>query len=80
MFFFCFFVVCSWVPTLNANDVADRVISAIKKNEKIAIIPGYIKILLSLKWFVLNFVKVISKIFIKFFLIFCFKGPSLGVA
>ncbi|XP_037927482.1 estradiol 17-beta-dehydrogenase 11 [Teleopsis dalmanni] len=39
-----------WVPTLNPNDVADRVISAIKKNEKIAVIPGYIKFLLSLKW------------------------------
>lgn len=40
----------SWVPTLNPNDVADRVITAIKKNEKIAIIPGYIKLLLSFKW------------------------------
>uniref|UniRef100_A0A1I8PKM0 Short-chain dehydrogenase/reductase family 16C member 6 n=1 Tax=Stomoxys calcitrans TaxID=35570 RepID=A0A1I8PKM0_STOCA len=39
-----------WVPTLNANDVADRVIQAIKKNEKIAIIPGYCKFLLSFKW------------------------------
>ncbi|XP_073826766.1 estradiol 17-beta-dehydrogenase 11 [Musca autumnalis] len=39
-----------WVPTLNANDVADRVITAIKKNEKIAIIPGYCKFLLSFKW------------------------------
>ncbi|XP_058986281.1 estradiol 17-beta-dehydrogenase 11-like [Musca domestica] len=39
-----------WVPTLNPNDVADRVITAIKKNEKIAIIPGYCKFLLSLKW------------------------------
>ncbi|XP_046803123.1 estradiol 17-beta-dehydrogenase 11 [Lucilia cuprina] len=39
-----------WVPTLNPNDVADRVITAIQKNEKIAIIPGYIKLLLSFKW------------------------------
>ncbi|XP_065358018.1 estradiol 17-beta-dehydrogenase 11 [Calliphora vicina] len=39
-----------WVPTLNANEVADRVISAIQKNQKIAIIPGYIKLLLSFKW------------------------------
>ncbi|XP_055836571.1 estradiol 17-beta-dehydrogenase 11 [Episyrphus balteatus] len=39
-----------WVPTLNPNDVADRVIKAIKTKQKIAIIPGYIKILLSLKW------------------------------
>ncbi|TMW50701.1 hypothetical protein DOY81_004225 [Sarcophaga bullata] len=43
-------VYARWVPTLNPNDVADRVITAIKKNEKIAIIPGYIKFLLSLKW------------------------------
>uniref|UniRef100_W8AJA9 Estradiol 17-beta-dehydrogenase 11 n=2 Tax=Ceratitis capitata TaxID=7213 RepID=W8AJA9_CERCA len=39
-----------WVPTLNPNDVADRIIVAIKKNEKITIIPGYIRLLLSLKW------------------------------
>ncbi|XP_060665951.1 estradiol 17-beta-dehydrogenase 11 [Drosophila nasuta] len=39
-----------WVPTLNPNDVADRVISAIKKNEKLAVIPGFLKFLLSLKW------------------------------
>ncbi|XP_030241952.1 estradiol 17-beta-dehydrogenase 11-like [Drosophila navojoa] len=39
-----------WVPTLNPNDVADRVISAIRKNEKLAIIPGFLKFMLSLKW------------------------------
>ncbi|EDW36787.1 GL25873 [Drosophila persimilis] len=39
-----------WVPTLNPNDVADRVISAIRKNEKLAVIPGFLKALLSLKW------------------------------
>ncbi|KAH8419248.1 hypothetical protein KR222_000096 [Zaprionus bogoriensis] len=39
-----------WVPTLNPNDVADRVISAIKKNEKLAVIPGFLKFLLSFKW------------------------------
>ncbi|XP_067622974.1 estradiol 17-beta-dehydrogenase 11 [Eurosta solidaginis] len=39
-----------WVPTLNPNDVADRIIQAIKKNEKITIIPGYIRLLLTLKW------------------------------
>ncbi|XP_053961767.1 estradiol 17-beta-dehydrogenase 11 [Anastrepha ludens] len=39
-----------WVPTLDPNDVADRIILAIKKNEKITIIPGYIRFLLSLKW------------------------------
>ncbi|XP_034474191.1 estradiol 17-beta-dehydrogenase 11 [Drosophila innubila] len=39
-----------WVPTLNSNDVADRVISAIKKNEKLAVIPGFLKFMLSFKW------------------------------
>ncbi|KAH8271699.1 hypothetical protein KR044_001393 [Drosophila immigrans] len=39
-----------WVPTLNPNDVADRVISAIKKNQKLAVIPGFLKFVLSLKW------------------------------
>ncbi|XP_018796864.1 PREDICTED: estradiol 17-beta-dehydrogenase 11 [Bactrocera latifrons] len=39
-----------WVPTLNPNAVADRIIVAIKKNEKITIIPGYIRLLLTLKW------------------------------
>ncbi|CAD7079224.1 unnamed protein product [Hermetia illucens] len=39
-----------WVPILKAEDVADRIIKAIKTNEKVAVIPGYIKILLSLKW------------------------------
>ncbi|EDW77874.1 uncharacterized protein Dwil_GK24717 [Drosophila willistoni] len=39
-----------WVPTLNPNDVADRVISAIKKNEKLAVIPGFLKFVLSFKW------------------------------
>ncbi|KAL7741302.1 hypothetical protein ACLKA6_013751 [Drosophila palustris] len=39
-----------WVPTLNSNDVADRVIAAIKKNEKLAVIPGFLKFMLSLKW------------------------------
>lgn len=43
---------CRWVPTLNPNDVADRVISAIKKNEKLAVIPGFLKFLLSFKWYV----------------------------
>ncbi|KAH8328488.1 hypothetical protein KR067_010186 [Drosophila pandora] len=39
-----------WVPTLNPNDVADRVIVAIRKNEKLAVIPGFLKVLLSFKW------------------------------
>lgn len=40
------------MPTLNPNVVADRVISAIKKNEKLAVIPGFLKFLLSFKWYV----------------------------
>lgn len=43
---------CRWVPTLNPNDVADRVIVAIRKNEKLAVIPGFLKVLLSFKWWV----------------------------
>lgn len=43
---------CRWVPTLNPNDVADRVIAAIRKNEKLAVIPGFLKVLLSFKWYV----------------------------
>lgn len=45
---------CRWVPTLNPNDVADRVITAIRKNEKLAVIPGFLKALLSFKWYVLS--------------------------
>jgi len=43
-----------WVPTLNSEEVADRVVEAIRKNEKVAIVPGYLKLLLGIKWFVLN--------------------------
>ncbi|ALC40351.1 CG9265 [Drosophila busckii] len=39
-----------WVPTLNADEVADRIIIAIKKNEKLAVIPGFLKVLLPFKW------------------------------
>ncbi|XP_032678737.1 short-chain dehydrogenase/reductase family 16C member 6-like [Odontomachus brunneus] len=39
-----------YVPTLSPNDVADRIITAMRCNEKYAIIPGYMRILLILKW------------------------------
>jgi all-trans-retinol dehydrogenase (NAD+) len=41
-----------WVPTLNSETVADRIIVAIETNEKCAIIPGYLRIMLAFKWFV----------------------------
>lgn len=39
-----------FVPKLRPNEVADRVVSAMRCNEKIAIVPGYLHILLVLKW------------------------------
>lgn len=39
-----------YIPTLSPNTVADRIIMAMRCNEKYAIIPGYLQILLSLKW------------------------------
>ncbi|KAL6254267.1 hypothetical protein P5V15_014882 [Pogonomyrmex californicus] len=39
-----------YIPTLSPNAVADRIITAMRCNEKYAIIPGYLQILLSLKW------------------------------
>uniref|UniRef100_A0A1B0FKD8 Hydroxysteroid 17-beta dehydrogenase 11 n=1 Tax=Glossina morsitans morsitans TaxID=37546 RepID=A0A1B0FKD8_GLOMM len=39
-----------WVSTLNPNEVADRIIIAIKRNEKLAIIPSFLRGLLILKW------------------------------
>lgn len=39
-----------YVPTLSPNTVADRIITAMRCNEKYAIIPGYLQLLLSLKW------------------------------
>uniref|UniRef100_T1GF25 Uncharacterized protein n=1 Tax=Megaselia scalaris TaxID=36166 RepID=T1GF25_MEGSC len=38
-----------WVPTLDPNVVADKVIRAIKEKEKCAILPGYLKAVLPLK-------------------------------
>ncbi|XP_053999001.1 estradiol 17-beta-dehydrogenase 11-like [Hylaeus anthracinus] len=39
-----------FVPTLSPNEVADRVVSAMRCNEKIAVVPGYLYIFLLLKW------------------------------
>lgn len=46
-----------WVNTLNSNDVADRVIDAVRKNEKHAVIPGYFCLMLAMKWFVTRYIK-----------------------
>lgn len=39
-----------WVPTLDSNTVADKIIEAVQKNEKYAIIPGYLRAMLAIKW------------------------------
>ncbi|XP_012258804.1 epidermal retinol dehydrogenase 2-like [Athalia rosae] len=39
-----------FVPTLKSNEVADRVITAMRCNEKYAIVPGYLQGMLALKW------------------------------
>ncbi|KAI8439537.1 hypothetical protein MSG28_013284 [Choristoneura fumiferana] len=39
-----------FVPQLNANEVADRVVSAIRTNEAVAVMPGYFRLLLPFKW------------------------------
>jgi all-trans-retinol dehydrogenase (NAD+) len=39
-----------WVNTLNSNDVADRIIDAVRKNEKFTLIPKWFCILLAVKW------------------------------
>lgn len=42
--------VLRWVQTLNPEDVADRIVEAIRRNEKIAIVPSYLKFMLIMKW------------------------------
>lgn len=37
-------------PRLSPNEVADRVVSAMRCNEKVAVVPGYLYLLLILKW------------------------------
>uniref|UniRef100_A0AAG5DE78 Ketoreductase domain-containing protein n=1 Tax=Anopheles atroparvus TaxID=41427 RepID=A0AAG5DE78_ANOAO len=39
-----------WVPTLDSNDVADKIIEGVQKNEKYVIIPGYLRLMLAIKW------------------------------
>lgn len=39
-----------WVPTLTSEDVADRVVVAIQNKEKVAVLPGYLKFMLCVKW------------------------------
>ncbi|XP_058450993.1 short-chain dehydrogenase/reductase family 16C member 6 [Malaya genurostris] len=39
-----------WVPTLDSNDVADKIIDAVRRNEKYIIIPGYLHLMLAIKW------------------------------
>ncbi|XP_012339338.1 epidermal retinol dehydrogenase 2 isoform X1 [Apis florea] len=39
------------LPKLTPNKVADRIVTAVRCNEKLVIIPGYIRILLALKCF-----------------------------
>ncbi|XP_055711106.1 estradiol 17-beta-dehydrogenase 11 isoform X1 [Phlebotomus papatasi] len=43
-------VYARWVPTLKSEDVADRIIAAIRRNEKLAIVPSYLRFMLALKW------------------------------
>ncbi|CAH0725681.1 unnamed protein product, partial [Brenthis ino] len=41
-----------FVPTLSSNEVADRVILAIRTNEPVAVMPSYFRLLLPFKWIV----------------------------
>ncbi|XP_063975924.1 17-beta-hydroxysteroid dehydrogenase 13-like [Diachasmimorpha longicaudata] len=41
-----------FLSTLSSNEVADRIISAMRCNEKFAIVPGYLQGLLAAKWIV----------------------------
>ncbi|CAH2229974.1 jg14044 [Pararge aegeria aegeria] len=41
-----------FVPTLSSNEVADRVVMAIRTNEPIAVMPTYFRLLLPFKWLV----------------------------
>lgn len=50
------FQIFRWVPTLTSDDVADRIVSAIQKKEKLAVIPGYLQFMLCIKWYVTSVV------------------------
>lgn len=39
-----------FLSSLSPNDVADRIIMALRCNEKCVVIPGYLQIMLALKW------------------------------
>lgn len=39
-----------WVGTLNSNDVADRIVLAVRRNEKMALIPWYFSFMLAFKY------------------------------
>lgn len=39
-----------WVPILKSERVADRIITAIRRNEKCAIVPAYLSAMLACKW------------------------------
>ncbi|XP_034834512.1 short-chain dehydrogenase/reductase family 16C member 6-like [Maniola hyperantus] len=41
-----------FVPTLSSNEVADRVVLAIRTNEHVAVMPAYFRLLLPFKWIV----------------------------
>ncbi|XP_068617691.1 estradiol 17-beta-dehydrogenase 11-like [Battus philenor] len=41
-----------FVPQLNSNEVADRVVFAIRTNEHLAVMPGYFRLLMPFKWIV----------------------------
>ncbi|XP_014371225.2 estradiol 17-beta-dehydrogenase 11 [Papilio machaon] len=41
-----------FVPQLNSNEVADRIVFAIRTNESLAVMPGYFRLLLPFKWLV----------------------------
>ncbi|XP_045775215.1 short-chain dehydrogenase/reductase family 16C member 6-like [Maniola jurtina] len=41
-----------FVPTLSSNEVADRVVLAIRTNEPVAVMPAYFRLLLPFKWIV----------------------------
>lgn len=39
-----------WVPTLTSDDVADRIVRAIQKKEKLVVLPSYLQFMLCIKW------------------------------
>ncbi|XP_011497529.1 PREDICTED: short-chain dehydrogenase/reductase family 16C member 6-like [Ceratosolen solmsi marchali] len=43
-------VMSRFIPTLSPDEVADRVITAMRCNERFAIIPSYLQVLLAAKW------------------------------